>query len=83
MIPEKRMARIDDMNPCPKCQKPMLEGYTPGFNGSMRSVPMWIAGAPERSIWTGLKIHDKDKIPIQVFRCSGCGYLESYAKTTD
>ena len=39
----------------------------------------WVSGAPERSIWTGLKLKGRDVIPITVFRCERCGFLEAYA----
>ena len=40
----------------------------------------WIEGAPEFSIWTGLKLRGKRKIEVATYRCSRCGYLESYAE---
>jgi len=41
-------------------------------------VSRWAAGLPERSWWTGIKLR-KEALPITTFRCSSCGYLESYA----
>ena len=43
------------------------------------TVGRWIAGEPERSIWTGLKTRGKDKLDVTTYRCRRCGYLESYA----
>jgi hypothetical protein len=39
----------------------------------------WVAGAPERSFWTGVKIRGKRIHPVRTFRCTACGLLESYA----
>ena len=36
------------------------------------------AGFPKPSFWTGTKINDKEKHPIQSYRCTHCGYLESH-----
>lgn len=41
-------------------------------------VSTWIGGLPARG-WLGVKVGGKKQYPIQAFRCSSCGYLESYA----
>jgi len=46
---------------------------------SMPEMQTWVEGAPERSVWTGLKLKDREVIPVMTFRCERCGYLESYA----
>lgn len=43
-------------------------------------VHKWAAGAPLKSFWTGTKQPKGDLIPIGTYRCSSCGYLESYAR---
>jgi hypothetical protein len=43
------------------------------------TVGKWIAGEPEKSIWTGLKTRGKAKLDVATWRCRRCGYLESYA----
>jgi predicted nucleic-acid-binding Zn-ribbon protein len=65
---------------CPKCKAAMEEGFILDkghYNAQM--VSQWVEGEPERSIWTGLKTKDRDKFQVTTYRCSGCGYLESYA----
>jgi len=57
----------------------MEPGYIVDEGYGKRTVANWIAGAPERSIWTGLKTRGKDKLDVTTFRCRRCGYLESYA----
>ena len=49
------------------------EGY------GKRTVPRWVLGEAEVSIWGGLKIRGKDKLDVATYRCRRCGYLESYA----
>jgi hypothetical protein len=39
-----------------------------------------VEGQPEESIWTGTKTRGKHQVRITTYRCTGCGYLESYAK---
>jgi hypothetical protein len=38
----------------------------------------WVQGAPEQSRW-GVKLKGKLKLPIATYRCTKCGYLDSYA----
>ncbi len=65
---------------CPKCGK----GMEPGFvvdrgHGNSKNLPTWIAGAPEKSFWTGLKTGDRANLEVRTYRCPDCGLLESYA----
>jgi predicted nucleic-acid-binding Zn-ribbon protein len=63
---------------CPKCQGQMLRGFVADFGYDAAVVSSWTPGDPQKSFWTGLKV--PEKIPIGTFRCSSCGYLESYAR---
>ncbi len=68
-------------NSCPKCQGSMSEGYILDITQSGgRATSKWIEGAPEKSIWTGLKISNRANIDIQTWRCGRCGFLENYAR---
>ena len=56
----------------------------PGFflqrkEGDYPSLTEWVEGAPERSIWTVLKTKGRQLLPVTVYRCERCGFLESYA----
>lgn len=70
---------------CPKCSGEMEIGFLQdrGVTNVMR-VPKflpvaWIAGVPEFD-WAGnVKYKDRPSIPTETWRCTGCGYLESYA----
>ena len=57
----------------------MEPGYIVDEGNGTRTVAKWIAGEPERSLWTGLKTRDKAKLDVTSYRCRRCGYLESYA----
>ena len=64
---------------CPKCSSPMQQGFLIDQNENSRFVCHWAAGAPHKSFWSGTKLPDEEPIPVGTFRCSACGYLESYA----
>jgi hypothetical protein len=56
----------------------------PGFvadkgHYSVPDVQKWVEGRPERSFWSGLKLKDRDVLPVSTYRCERCGYLEFYA----
>jgi len=57
----------------------MEPGYVIDEGYGTRTVANWVAGEPERSIWTGLKLRGKSKVAVTSYRCRRCGYLESYA----
>jgi hypothetical protein len=57
----------------------MAEGFVPEADYGMNHVTAWVEGAPEKSIWTGVKLRGKRRFAISTWRCERCGYLESYA----
>ncbi len=64
---------------CPKCSGRMEQGFVMDNTYGARVVSHWAAGAPQKSFWAGTKMPEEKLIPIGTFRCSKCGYLESYA----
>ncbi len=60
---------------CPKCGADMQEGFTLEHRLPVR----WIAGKPEKSLLGNLKAAEREHRLIESHRCTGCGYLESYA----
>jgi hypothetical protein len=64
---------------CPKCDSAMAEGFTPIETQGWPKVINWVAGAPEKSLWSGLKLRGRQKLAVETWRCPRCGYLESYA----
>ncbi len=69
-----------DRSRCPKCNGAMVQGFLFESEGPRRMVSNWVEGAPEKS-WTGSAKVAKEKcVPVGTFRCSACGFLESYAR---
>ena len=68
---------------CPKCNGGvMVQGFIIDWQGSKFSrVSNWVEGIPGKPSWFGTTIPvPTDKcIPVDTFRCSVCGFLESYA----
>lgn len=65
---------------CPRCRADMEEGFVADkAHYSVPETQKWVEGAPERSFWAGIKLKDKEIFSVRTYRCSKCGYLESYA----
>lgn len=65
---------------CPKCNGEMVQGFTFESEGPWRMVIAWVEGAPKRSFLQSAKVPADKCIPVGTFRCSECGFLESYAR---
>ena len=66
--------------PCPKCQRPMEKGYVADLTYSATLQSAWTRGEPiPRRFRGGIKWNRTDNVPIVTFRCTSCGYPESYA----
>jgi hypothetical protein len=64
---------------CPKCNAAMEAGFILEEAEGM-GADLWVEGAPEPSHWSGIKNWSaRKKFQVTTYRCSGCGYLESYA----
>ena len=57
----------------------MEEGFEVDAGHGYNYASRWHPGAPRKSIWTGVKLDRKAMRPVAVWRCSSCGFLESYA----
>jgi hypothetical protein len=63
----------------------MQQGFVVDNMSGGRAVSHWAEGAPEMTwpsiqrTWAGAKLPG-EVIPIGTFRCSSCGFLESYAR---
>ena len=65
---------------CLRCRGPMEQGFVPDRGDySVPGLQTWVAGAPEKSLWSGIKMKGKQVIPVTTFRCTNCGFLESHA----
>jgi hypothetical protein len=67
---------------CPKCNGVMVQGFIKDLKGegSCR-VSTWVEGAPGKPSLFGSSVPAPAEkcIPVGTFRCSVCGFLESYA----
>ena len=65
---------------CLRCGGSMEQGFVADTGHlSVPDTQTWVEGAPERSFWSGLKVKDREVLPVTTHRCVRCGYLESYA----
>jgi hypothetical protein len=64
---------------CPDCKGEMVEGFILDMTYGGQLVPRWLAGRPEKSMWTGIKAKGKDCRSVETYRCTQCGLLRSYA----
>jgi hypothetical protein len=64
---------------CVKCKGQMQEGFVVD-RWPTAMIATWVAGPPEISRLWGVNLRGKQKIPLRTFRCTDCGYTESYAK---
>jgi Domain of unknown function (DUF6487) len=65
---------------CPKCQSRMQEGFVLDNTYGGRAVSSWIEGPPKKSIWVGVLLQGRKPMEISTYRCTSCGYLESFAE---
>jgi hypothetical protein len=57
----------------------MTEGFVLDKTHGGVGVSSWVEGAPETSVWTGVKLTGRPQARIATWRCGRCGFLESYA----
>lgn len=65
---------------CPRCDREMETGFVLDHNVGSVTRSAWVAGVPEWSRWSGLKLKGKTRLPVTTFRCPSCGRLESFAE---
>lgn len=65
---------------CSKCGRTMEKGFIVDGrrNGAMQS--RWTLGDAARGFFASFKIQRAASQPVVTFRCTGCGFLESYAQ---
>ncbi len=64
---------------CGKCDGAMREGFLIDRAKNATRVAHWAEGPPETWFLGILRLRGRRQLPIRTFRCSKCGYLESYA----
>ena len=72
---------------CPKCNGEMDQGFVIDNTYGAALVSQWMKGPPKAAKFFGKVLativktpKPADLIPIGTFRCSACGFLESYAR---
>jgi hypothetical protein len=66
---------------CPKCAGEMVQGFIVDWaQGGARRVLNWVEGAPAKSFWHGTRAPAEKSMAVGTFRCSQCGFLESFAR---
>lgn len=65
---------------CAKCDGAMGEGFVIDSTDYAARVARWVEGAPAYGLLRILKTRGRRELPVRTFRCTKCGYLESYAK---
>ncbi len=72
---------------CPKCQGPMEEGFIPDASARGWELTRWVQGKPDVSPWfgglRGAWELGAESTPVVTWRCTQCGYLESYAQSQE
>jgi hypothetical protein len=64
---------------CPKCNGVMVQGFIGDKTDWGYRVSIWVEGAPAKATWFDTSVPADKYIPVGTFRCSTCGFLESYA----
>ena len=79
----------DSIHRCSKCNGPMEQGFVLGHHDSPVApggsrldthLSFWTAGPTLESGWAAMELPREKLLPIATYRCSSCGYLESYAR---
>ncbi len=70
----------EPMKLCTKCNGSMEEGFIPDRGDyNALETSKWYEGPPERYLKFGpLKTSGKERFQVRSYRCTGCGYIESY-----
>ena len=66
---------------CPKCQNQMEHGYlldTQGYNAN-RTDTLWVQGPVVKQHFPNTDLETKVTKHVVAYRCTNCGFLESYA----
>jgi hypothetical protein len=64
---------------CSKCSGEMQEGLVVDLNYAGILQSMWVEDQPGKGVGSGAT-DGKRKVKTITYRCSSCGYLDSYAK---
>jgi hypothetical protein len=68
------------MNACPKCRSPMELGFVADHGYGNVIQALWVEGELIRGVLGAMTLRGKRQLAIAIERCTGRGYLESYAR---
>ena len=74
---------MDERINCLRCHTPMELGIIADATYGANVQEQWTPGVPTTSVWTGLKLNKRERIPVTTMRCPKCGALESYARPAE
>jgi len=69
----------DQSHVCPKCKAVMENGFVMDFSIGGMGPSHWHPGIRKKSVLTGTKMDKSKIVPTTSYRCTSCGFLESYA----
>ena len=68
---------------CPQCHVSMEQGFLlDRGHANVGNAARWVEGAPEKSVWTGVKLKDRSVRPVVSYRCPQCSLLLDFAVGT-
>lgn len=65
---------------CSKCEAEMEQGFIADHVHGGAYASFWYSGVFKRSFWGGFGAKNRKAFYVQSWRCTGCGYLEAYAR---
>ena len=68
---------------CLRCGGEMEEGFVLDEAQSGYRLARWVAGPPQKSPWTGIKLGGRRKLPLSAQRCTACGAIDLYARESE
>lgn len=82
-IPYESKVADDRLEPapgmvCPKCKGGMIRGTILDQAPGDARLPQWAPIKRVIKTWFGVRV-TADALPVETYRCSRCGFLESYA----
>ena len=64
---------------CSKCGGLLKEGFFADASHQAMRVGHWAEGPPSYRFLFFLRMRGRKMLPVKSFRCTRCGFLESYA----
>jgi hypothetical protein len=82
MTPGEANPGASQLPRCGKCGGEMQVGFIADFSYGAILVQRWVESEPVKQFLGGVKTPREKSHETRTFRCTNCGYLESYAPET-